>query len=335
MRHLFVINPAAKKVKGRVDLIKNEIVNFFAAYPDIRYDIYTSSWCRDAVSYIRRYIMETRKLSGETVRIHAVGGTGTLFEAVNGVIGFSNVQVAAHPYGSVNAFNRYFGQHNYGYFNSLKSQVFDGVIPVDVIRGANNYGICFAIIGLEALCDYKGDYFIEKGFPSELSYIYSSIPLILGKEKLHQTYRVEIDGKRCDGDYVSIFIANIPCYGKNLHPGVEAHPDDGKLDIYLTEKNSRLKLFSQILPYMRGDYSKVKTMFHFTGKNIKISAQKSTCMNIDSETFFGASLEIELIPAALSFVCPKEIDIDSLPFLYNKPESGRRVEKMEVLKVEK
>lgn len=323
MRHLFIINPAAKKVKGRTESIKKEINDFFKEYPDIRYDTYVSAWCRDAVSYIRRYIMDIQPC-GDAIRVHAIGGTGTLFEVVNGIIGLPNVQVAAHPYGSVNAFIRYFGQNKMEYFKSLYSQVFDDVIPMDVIRSANNYGLCFAIMGLEALCDYKGDYLIQRGFPSEFSYICSSIPLILRNKYPNQSFHVEIDGKRYDGDYVSIFIANIPCYGKNLYPGVEAHPDDGKLEIYLTGNDSRHKLFAKILPYMSGNYKKAKSIFHHSGKSIKIFANKSICMNIDSETFFGTSLEIELIPGALPFVCPKEIDIDSLPLLYNKPEHGRR-----------
>src|SRR5215471_12261634 len=121
MRHLFIINPATKIIKGKTKPVRDRISAFFAEYPEIKYDIHVSKWCRDAVILIQDYIAGG---TDETVRIHAIGGTGTLFEVINSVVGLANVEVASHPYGKANTFLRYFGNKNVKLFHSLKNQVF-------------------------------------------------------------------------------------------------------------------------------------------------------------------------------------------------------------------
>ncbi|MDR0616136.1 MAG: acylglycerol kinase family protein, partial [Synergistaceae bacterium] len=95
MKHLFIVNPASVGVKAKKNEIVGKISAFFADYPDIGYDIYMTRWKRDAVGYVRRYALA----SDEFVRVYAVGGTGTLFEVINGAIGLPNVQVACYPLG--------------------------------------------------------------------------------------------------------------------------------------------------------------------------------------------------------------------------------------------
>jgi len=324
MRHLFIINPAAKKVKGRVNAIKNEIDSFFKAHPDIRYDIYISAWCRDAVPFIRRYIMEDASPAPEVVRVHAVGGSGTLFEVVNGVIGLENVEIAAYPYGMANVFLRYFGDDKLRLFSEISSQVFGGSISIDVIRCGNNYGLSFGVVGFEASCATRGDRLIERGFSTDLSYMASALPNLMLDKNICQMYEVNIDGERLDGRYLSILIANTPCYGEKFHPAVDAHPDDGKLEIYLIKEYPRLKYLLTTADYLKGNYEKLETMRHYSGKKITLTAEETMCMNIDSETFYGMSAEFELLPGAVKFVCPEKIVLGELPLIYNKPKEGLR-----------
>jgi len=322
MRHLFIINPAAKKVKGHVNAIKNEIVNFFKAYPDLHYDIYLSSWCRDAVTFIRRYIMEDTSSTPATVRVHAIGGSGTLFEVVNGVIGFDNVEIAAYPYGIENVFLRYFGDDKLALFSVIKSQVFDGTIPIDIIRRGNNYGISYGIVGFEASCAVKGDRMIEWGLPADFSYIASALSGFLFDKNLCHSFEVDIDGQRLDGRYLSILIANSPCYGEKFYPAVDAHPDSGKLEFYLIKEYPRLKYLVTTADYLKGNHDKLETMLHCSGKRITISAEETICMNIDNEPFYGTSAEFELLPGAVKFVCPEKINLGELPLIYKKPKGG-------------
>jgi diacylglycerol kinase family enzyme len=321
MRHLFIINPATKKTKGKIKLISEKISSFFADHPEIKYDIHVSRWCRDAVILIQDYVAG---VTGEIVRIHSIGGTGTLFEVINSIAGLANVEVAAHPYGRSNSFLRYFGNKNIKAFLPLKSQVFGNTVPLDIVRCGSNYGINFGMSGIEAYANVLGDKWIEKGMPGDISYILAGVVMIL-KGKCGQNYSIEIDGRKIEGDFASVMVANATCYGINMYPAVDAHPDDGILDVYIFKNGPTIKLLALLQDYTHGNYRKMPDFVsHYRTKKIKMSSDEVMCMSIDGEHFYGTSIEYEVMPKAIRFVCPSGIDLMKLPRIYNRPQEGLR-----------
>jgi len=325
MKHLFIINPVAKRIKGKIKNVKDKISAFFAERPEIKYDIYVPEWCRDSVMFIQDYVAGA---ADETVRVHAIGGTGTLFEVVNSVIDLPNVEIASHPYGMANSFLKYFGRKNEKLFFSLKSQVFDPAIPMDVVRCGNNFGICYGMTGIEAYANVLGDKWIEKGMPVDLSYIFAGIRLIM-KGKASQKYFMEIDGGITEGNFASVMVANAPCYGLNMHPAIDAHPDDGILDVYIFRNTPKIRLLKCINSYTHGNYRRLPHLVsHYRARKIKLSSDEVMCMSVDGEPFYGTSIEYEVIPKAVRFVCPCEIDPMRLPHIYNRPLEGLRSEQL-------
>jgi len=323
MRHLFIINPAAKKIKGKTKPVRDKISAFFAKYPEIKHDVYVSQWCRDAVMFIQDYVADVKD---ETVRVHSIGGTCTQFEVVNSVVGLSNVEIASHPYGNANSFLKYFGTKNENLFLSMESQVFDKAIPVDIIRCGNNYGICYGMTGIEAYANAMGDDWIEKGMPGDISYMLAGMHMILSG-KTGQNYFIEIDGEKVEGDFASVMVANAPCYGVNMYPAIDAHPDDGILDVYIFKNAPKMKLLSCIPSYTHGNYRNMPDLaLHYRAKKIKLSSDEVMCMSIDGEHFYGTSIEYEIMPKAVKFVCPGGIDLMKLPRIYNRPQEGLRGE---------
>jgi diacylglycerol kinase family enzyme len=320
MRHLFIINPVAKRIKGKTKPIRDMIAKFFSEYPDIHYDVFESRWCRDSLTFIRRNIAN----STETVRIHSIGGSGTLFEIVNSTIGLSNVEIAVHPYGDANAFLRYFGSQNEKHFSSLKNQVFDKTILLDTIRCRNLYSMGFALVGTEAFTNMKGNRWIAKGMPEDIAYMsVAFIELMAGRAS--QKYNIEIDTEKIEGDFISVLVANTPCYGKSMNPAIDTHPDDGLLDVYIVKNMSRYKRLNLIPVYVRGDYHKLPGLIlHYKTKKIKLSSDQVMCMSIDEQIIYGESIEYEVIPKAVKFVCPSEVDITKLPRIFGKPNEGYR-----------
>ena len=323
VRHLFIINPAAKRIKGKIKYVKDKITAFFAKHPQINYDIYVSQWSRDSIMYIREYLAGARD---ETVRIHAIGGTGTFFEVVNSVVGLSNVEIASHPCGKANIFLKYFGAKKEKLFSSLEGQVFGKAVPMDIIRCGNNYGICYGMSGIEAYANAKGDKWIEKGLPVDICYMIAGMVMILNG-KTGQNYFMEIDGEKIEGDFASVMVANAPCYGVNMYPAIDAHPDDGILDVYAFKNASRMRLLSCVPSYTHGNYRNMLDLVsHYRAKKIKLSSDEVMCMSIDGEHFYGTSIEYEVMPKAVRFVCPEKINIDKLPRIYNRPQEGLRSE---------
>jgi diacylglycerol kinase family enzyme len=325
MRPLFIINPATKKIRGRTKPIRDKISAFFAGHPEIKYDVLVSEWCRDAIMLIQDYIAIVKD---EPVRVHSIGGTGTLFEVINSVAELPNVEVASYPYGKANTFLRYFGIRNLNLFFSLKSQVFDRAVPMDIIHCGNNYGICYGITGIEAHANSLGDSWIKKGIPGDISYTLAGMVMVL-RGKSSQNYFVEIDGTNIEGDFASVMIANAPCYGLNMFPAIDAHPDDGVLDVYVFKNATKAKLLSRIPGYTHGKYRAMPDLVtHNKKKKVKLSSDEVMCMGIDSEHFYGSSIEYEIVPKAIRFVCPNEIDLMKLPRVYNRPREGLRSENL-------
>jgi diacylglycerol kinase (ATP) len=307
MKHLFIINPKARRLKGRVDDIVQEIEVLFAGSSQLAYHIHITRWKRDASGFARRYVYGTDTI----VRVYAVGGTATLFEVINGVINLPNVQIAFWPFGETNLFLRYFEADKREYFRSLRNLIFSGVTSFDLIRYGNNYGICFGIMGLEAIIA-RHRYRIV-GYAGFLSGISDQICLALGayyilKKQGEQFYNVVIDGKHRYEKYVSLLVANQPCYAGNMRPAADAVPDDGLLDVYLVKRPLLPHLFAVMTDYLRGNYHKwPQYISHFRGKRVTIYSEQSMFINVDGEYFYENVIDCEVIPRAMDFVCPKQV----------------------------
>ena len=91
MKHYFVQNPNSGK-NQKIDVIK-ECVIPAAEKAGIDYEIYDTTCKGDATRFCKEKAEEAKK-AGENVRFYAVGGDGTLYEVVNGVVGYEAASVS-------------------------------------------------------------------------------------------------------------------------------------------------------------------------------------------------------------------------------------------------
>jgi diacylglycerol kinase family enzyme len=313
MRHLFIINPRAFDLKGHADDICQEIHSFFSSYPYATYYIHVTRWKRDAVGFVHRYVSTADRI----VRVYAVGGMGTLYEVINGVVGLPNVQVACWPFGSSNTFLQYFGKNRIERFRSLKNLVFSGVCSFDLIKCGNNYGICAGYMGAEAIVSKLGDHITENAGVLPRWFIRGgTLRIILAlyyyaKKETVQSYQVVLDGTILRGTYCSILIANQPYVAGGVNPAVDARPDDGILDIYLVRKVPNFGSRSLAADYARGHYQKwSQYISHHRCRSISISSDQIMHICIDGEHFYDADVTYEVIPRAIDFVCPGETGLN-------------------------
>ena len=129
MKHIFIINPTAG-VKNSFNLIKEEVEKL----QDIDYVIYETKAKGDAISYVKNYLREN---INELCRFYACGGDGTLFEVINGVVGFSNAEVSCVPIGSGNDFLKYFG--NTEAFKNISDLVNGSTVSIDLLKINDTY----------------------------------------------------------------------------------------------------------------------------------------------------------------------------------------------------
>jgi diacylglycerol kinase family enzyme len=306
----------AGKVKGKVNAVTDSIHAFFQEYPHMRYQIHVTRWERDALCVVRH------KAEGadELLRVHIMGGSGTLSEAVNAVVSLPNVQVAAYPFGNENCFLQYFGSDKVHLFSSIRSQVFSDTTPIDVIKSGGMHGISHALVGLEAAAGKAGFDLYENStvLTQGIANIIAGVRTAFGKWIYGQKYNVTIDGQVFDGIYVSMLVANGPCYSKNMRPAADAHPNDGLLDIYMLKRFPRLKLLFVMRRYLTGRYRKYPDYIsHHRGTKVSVSSEAPMNVTIDDKNMLEASVGYEVLPYAIDFVCPGGIDIEKLPRVYN------------------
>ncbi|MDR0877860.1 MAG: hypothetical protein LBN21_07380 [Treponema sp.] len=304
MKHLFIINPKARLVRDQGRDIAEEIHTFFSNYPEVQYDIHITRWQRDAVGFVRRYATG----SPEIVRVYAIGGTGTLFEVVNGVIGLPNTQISAYPMGLANAFVSYFGKDKIDSFRSIWNLVFSRVITLDAIRCGDSYGIAWGAIGLDARANQDGNRLLNNvGIPPPLCFWAAGAYHTLFVNNLRHL-KISVDGEIFDGDYTSVIVANEPTYGFNISPAVDARPDNGVLDMYLIRPTSFMASIPMSLGYENGAYRKwPDKISHLRGKKITLSSKRTITICIDGEVLLDSAIEFEIIPKAIDFALPATV----------------------------
>ncbi len=324
MKHLFVINPLAGNVKGQQKEIINMIDSFFENYKNIEYHIHVTRWSRDTVGFVRRFLLNEK----EIVRIYAVGGSGTLFETINGSIGMPNVQIACYPLGYTNSFIRYFGDDKKHLFLSLRNLVFSETIPIDVIRCGRHYAVSFSAIGLES-GSTRDIHMINKNKQNAKGYLFRELLSLKKFVSNHQQYTItpigggdssELNEVFVSGymlmpsnkkatDLTALVVANAPYYSKSFAT-MHAHPNDAMIDIYMTKKRHAWKIVSTNLT---GSHQKLSDhLSHFSGTSLKVVSDTVMCISIDGELFFETSIDYQIIPYAIDFVCPRGIDIASI-----------------------
>ena len=103
MRHVFIVNPAAGKKRGALELLPR-IHAAFAGAEEGAYAIRVTRGAGDATAIARE------ECAGEgSVRLYACGGDGTLTETATGSAGCPRAQIAAVPCGSANDYVRSYG----------------------------------------------------------------------------------------------------------------------------------------------------------------------------------------------------------------------------------
>lgn len=311
MKHLFIINPKTFELNDKLEYVIKDINNYFEKNNDKLFEIYISRYPRDAVSVVRKQIINTKK----TVRVYAIGGDGILFDCLNGIIGTKNSEIASIPYSSPNCFLRSFGEPNFDIFRNIEKQVNGTTIYTDVINCRNNYALNFCTVGVEAVTNKMIkditkktlDYF---GFKITNSSFYLAIALMaLSKKNLSsQYYEISIDDKWICGEYVLINIANSHCYSDSFVISKDASPNDGFIDVTLVKKSPFINQLKMLSNYTKGfSHLHPDIIIQKKCKKIAIHSSRPLYLDLDGEIFFDNKINLEVEHNAIKFVVPSNL----------------------------
>ena len=296
MKHLFLINPAAGS-KNRTEMYTSAIRQACGAR-GLDYRIEVSQGPGEC----RRLVREAAE-SGEDYRIYACGGDGTLNEAAAGAAGYENAAVTVLSGGSGNDFVKLFDEP--GAFFDLERLLDCDETVFDMIRCNDDLALNICSVGLDArigtdVARYKRLPLLH-GFNA---YIASTVVNVV--RGIAEHYVVEIDGERIDGEQTFVCVCNGRFYGGGFNPVPEADPTEGKLDVLLVKKVSRMQVPAIIGKYKNGRYKELSGLVrYFKTDSVKILCDKPTAINLDGELRTAEVVEMSVAREKVRFFYPK------------------------------
>lgn len=284
----FIINPAAGhgrgskvwgKVKKELERKKISYRSFFTEYPG-----HAEILARQ-VATIQNYHLNT---------IIVVGGEGTMYEVVNGLSSFNNIQIGFIRAGNGNDFLRGV---------KLRAR------PVKTIRSILQrlkQPVKLDDLGVFRLEGKKSYYFTESigiGLDAEVVKVSEEIPLKNLMVMLHMNYftfiiaffkvffryqpvalQVSVDGRMTT--YTNMWFITtsaLPSYYGKMKGATNEDPADGNLDVTIVRNINRLQLFMLLTFRLVGKRLKSEAIETFRCKAIKVHSESPLLVQADGE----------------------------------------------------
>ena len=225
-----------------------------------------------------------KKYKRKKVILLPVGGDGMINRVIN-VMDFNNNLLFPIPYGTGNDFCR-----------SLRREFNDGIHLVDLVKINNKFFINTACFGIDSFIA-NSSIIRNKYIPKKLRYIVSSI-ISLFRYKMIE-YKLYINDEIISGIKSTIAICNGMYYGGGFKIAPNSRLDDGKLDVYVAEKMSKLKMLILMIGINSGKLENNKNIRIIKCKSLSIKCLNSIDANIDGECFSGKEFNVELLDKKL------------------------------------
>lgn len=295
MKHLFIINPNAGKGKAFETVMPK--IKEATAEKNMDYKVYVSKSSQDTHDYCKK-IGE----SGEKTRIYACGGDGTIYDIVNAIYGYNNIEFAAVPLGSGNDFIRLFGTKEQ--FADIGAQLDGTAIKIDAIKCGDRIAVNQCSMGFDAeVCSKQADFKKIPWLTGESAYTASLVYCLKSKTSNRFTVTID-DGEPITDNFVFAFCGNSRFYGGGYQAAPYAVPDDGLLDFSIVRAMKLPRLITQIGNYKKGRHFKWPETTYVRGKKMTIHSDTPASVNVDGECDLVTDSTFEIIPSAFSFVIP-------------------------------
>lgn len=314
MKYFFIINPNSGKRKKQLRML-NEL-EAAASEMGIRYEVYNTVCAKDGQRYVGE-LCEKYSGTGETLRIYACGGDGTVHEVVNGAFGYDNVEIGAVPLGTGNDYIRNYG--DVADFLDMKRQLAGHAVYSDAIKYRAEYegtvteGYCDNMFNIGFDCNVVDMTSQVKRWPlvgGSLAYLISVAIILIKKKGADLCIEYE-DGLVLDGRILLIAIAN----GCFCGGGVKGVPlcqlDDGLMDVSVVRNISR-RLFIMMFPsYSKGTHLEKRRLVkgdvirYTKERTLTVTANgESLRLCTDGEITTQKRIEFSMVRNAFRFIVP-------------------------------
>ena len=299
MKHVFIVNPCAGKKDQRARIYE------MADRLRDRHGLDCACMLTDrpgGATDMARKLAET----GETIRLYACGGDGTISEVANGIAGFPNAAMTCIPTGTGNDFLKNFGPDMEKFRDA--ENLWDGdVFPLDLIDCNGRLCLTIACNGIDARV-------------ADSVHQYSGLPLLSGRgsylaavaanvllRPVSSHWTVWLDGERLEDDFLLVSMCNGRYYGGGSMPVPEARMNDGVLHTVLIKNIPKATFARLFAPCSAGEYRKLpqELIRVSTARQVRIQAEEDIVTCLDGECFRSREVVMGLADKRLRFFGPK------------------------------
>lgn len=303
MKHLIVLNSHA----GKGEDLKVQIEE---AFKGLDYQIFESTAPRSITQFLRDYFKKEKELT----RVYACGGDGTLHEAVDGLVGVKNAELALYAAGTGNDFAKVYGGKDK--FLDFKNLIKWEAKPIDLslIEGPSLeegwYSINVINFGFDAIVGAKGNENKIKGRANPYGFRQAIVPALL-HGRFNKT-TVYADGKDLNGKKLLLSsVAQGKFVGGEYQASPKSDNTDGLMDVIVVKTMSLFRLLIQLFgKYHDGkhlDDPKIrKWLYYARAKEVEIKAPEDIDICVDGEMIRGKEFKVTCLPGAIKFVVPEE-----------------------------
>ena len=298
MKYLFIVNPVAGKGNRQKDIISS--VEKYFSKTEKEYEIYITSAAGDAEKKSKSVAQ-----TGEEITVFACGGEGTVFEVLNGIVGFDNVSLGVIPCGSANDFLKFFKDSTP--FSSIEEQIEGSAVPTDIIKANDYYCLNGCSVGMDAMVARDMSIFKRwHGVSGSMAYKLAVLKNFFGK--IGVSIKLSVDGgvpqnKNC----LFAVIANGPYYGGGYKSAPDAKPFDGELDFTEVETISKLKVPKFLSLYEKGLHSLLDYATLSRCQSMEFTADTPVPVNLDGEIIESKHMKFQIVKGGVNFVLPHSI----------------------------
>jgi len=236
--------------------------------------------------------------AGETVA--AMGGDG-LIGTLAGVMCGRDAALAILPGGRGNDFARVLGIP----LDAVEAAAVavDGrerQVDVGEVNGKTFVGI--ASVGIDSDANrIANDAKLVKG---DLVYMYAGLRALAQWKPA--TFEVTIDGERHTVTGYSVAVANSKAYGGGMYLVPNAELDDGRLDIMLSGRFSKLRCLRDMPKLFNGSHVNNPALTFLRGEEIRISADRPFAVYADGDAIADLPVDIRVAKGVLRVVVPRD-----------------------------
>ena len=240
-----------------------------------------------------------REVHGAWDGIVAVGGDGTLYEVINGMMRGNDqlpIPLGVIPVGTGNSFSRDLAIST---FDDAIGKILAGTTrKVDlgkcVCAGSSFYFINILGFGFVADVAQKASFFKKWG---SLSYVIGVLIITMKLESFQLD--CEIDGQSFRRNNIFVEICNSTKTGGDMIMAPRAKIDDGMLDVVILNKVSRLRLLSALPKIFKGTHVAMPEVEVYKAREMSFRPAVRKCLTPDGEIIGQTPITVTVLPGHL------------------------------------